>query len=143
MSFHDQARFHSFPVCTLDRDTVESVGLLRSPELPFATSNTIVKTFRHALALDEHRAKFQPNRWNRTNAKEASYGTDGVASGAAAELLNAQAAVARTKTPTDLQLSTVKELEEKCAGQRISDIKEVWFAGCHCGACLTVALQSV
>jgi uncharacterized protein (DUF2235 family) len=29
-----------------------------------------VKTFRHALSLDERRAKFKPNLWNRPNEKE-------------------------------------------------------------------------
>lgn len=35
------------------RDTVASVGLFWSPSLPFTNSNNGVKTFRHALALDE------------------------------------------------------------------------------------------
>lgn len=29
-----------------------------------------MRTFRHALALDEHRVKFQPNCWNRPTPKE-------------------------------------------------------------------------
>lgn len=45
------------------RDTVNSVGLI--PHwLPFTASNTIVRTFRHAVALDERRAKFKTNLWN-------------------------------------------------------------------------------
>lgn len=51
------------------RDTVNSVGLIPR-RLPFTTSNTIVRTFRHALSLDERRAKFKANLWNRPNAKE-------------------------------------------------------------------------
>lgn len=47
------------------RDTVASVGVLRSRTLPFTTTNTTIKTFRHALSLDEHRAKFQPNLYHR------------------------------------------------------------------------------
>jgi uncharacterized protein (DUF2235 family) len=35
------------------RDTVESVGILWSRSLPFTNSNTAIKTFRHALSLDE------------------------------------------------------------------------------------------
>ncbi|GJE99327.1 DUF2235 domain-containing protein [Phanerochaete sordida] len=46
-------------------DTVASVGLLRSKTLPFTTTNTTIKTFRHALSLDERRCKFQPNLYHR------------------------------------------------------------------------------
>ena len=35
------------------RDTVASVGLIRSKTLPFTTTNRTIKTFRHALSLDE------------------------------------------------------------------------------------------
>ena len=45
--------------------------------LPFTTSNTIVRTFRHAIALDERRAKFKANLWNRPNEKEAKLGIKG------------------------------------------------------------------
>lgn len=48
---------------------MNSVGLIPR-RLPFTTSNTIVRTFRHAIALDERRAKFKANLWNRPNAKE-------------------------------------------------------------------------
>lgn len=46
------------------RDTVASVGLVPK-NLPFTQSNTAIRTFRHALALDEHRVKFKPSlhRW--------------------------------------------------------------------------------
>ncbi|KAJ3524701.1 hypothetical protein NM688_g8517 [Phlebia brevispora] len=46
-------------------DTVASVGVLTSKTLPFTTSNTTIKVFRHALSLDEHRAKFRPNLYQR------------------------------------------------------------------------------
>jgi uncharacterized protein (DUF2235 family) len=36
-------------------DTVASVGFLRERTLPFTESNRGIKTFRHALALDEVR----------------------------------------------------------------------------------------
>ncbi|KAF5337742.1 hypothetical protein D9758_016028 [Tetrapyrgos nigripes] len=50
-------------------DTVSSVGFIPR-RLPFTTSNTSVRFFRHALALDEHRARFVPNFWHRTTKKE-------------------------------------------------------------------------
>ncbi|KAG1836357.1 hypothetical protein DFJ58DRAFT_818638 [Suillus subalutaceus] len=47
-------------------DTVQSTGVLWSRSLPFTDSNTLIKTFRHALALDEHRVKFQPDLYHRS-----------------------------------------------------------------------------
>ncbi|KAG8944227.1 hypothetical protein FRC04_002094 [Tulasnella sp. 424] len=52
-------------------DTVGSVGFF-SRHLPFTASNTIVRNFRHALALDEHRAKFRPNPWHRAAPSAAA-----------------------------------------------------------------------
>ncbi|KAH9167852.1 hypothetical protein EDB89DRAFT_1995238 [Lactarius sanguifluus] len=46
-------------------DTVCSVGIIPR-DLPFTASNTSVRYFRHALALDERRATFQVNQWHRT-----------------------------------------------------------------------------
>ncbi|TCD70154.1 hypothetical protein EIP91_004624 [Steccherinum ochraceum] len=46
-------------------DTVASVGVLMARNLPFTTANTTIKTFRHALSLDEHRVKFRPNLYHR------------------------------------------------------------------------------
>jgi predicted NAD-dependent protein-ADP-ribosyltransferase YbiA (DUF1768 family) len=45
------------------------VGLI-SRHLPFTTSNTTLKTFRHAPALDERRARFKLSHWNRHTAEE-------------------------------------------------------------------------
>ena len=53
---------------------MDSVGLFPK-RLPFTTSNTIVRTFRHAVSLDERRAKFKANLWNRPKADEAKLGS--------------------------------------------------------------------
>ncbi|KAJ7471879.1 hypothetical protein FB451DRAFT_310413 [Mycena latifolia] len=45
-------------------DTVNSVGVLRAKALPFTASNSSVRTFRQAVSLDEHRARFRSNMWN-------------------------------------------------------------------------------
>ena len=46
---------------SLIRDTVSSIGVLRSQNLPeTATGMSHVCKFRHALALDERRVKFLP-----------------------------------------------------------------------------------
>lgn len=67
--------FLSRPHFAMFRDTVDSVGLIPK-RLPFTTSNTIVRTFRHAVSLDERRAKFKANLWNRPTVKDMSYSLD-------------------------------------------------------------------
>ncbi|KAI0312982.1 hypothetical protein OF83DRAFT_1086639 [Amylostereum chailletii] len=47
-------------------DTVTSVGALPR-NLPFTAKNPTVKYFRHAISLDEHRAKFKSNHWQEKN----------------------------------------------------------------------------
>ena len=43
--------------------------------LPFTASNTAIRTFRHALSLDERRAKFQVNHYQRTSEADCLQGT--------------------------------------------------------------------
>lgn len=45
-------------------DTVASVGAIFPRALPFSTQNGKTRVFRHALALDEHRAKFRQETWH-------------------------------------------------------------------------------
>ncbi|KAF9783112.1 hypothetical protein BJ322DRAFT_136244 [Thelephora terrestris] len=53
-------------------DTVASVGLIFGRSLPFTSANSAVRVFRHALSLDEHRARFQPNAFHRESPKDAA-----------------------------------------------------------------------
>lgn len=46
-------------------------------ELPFAKSNYLIRVFRHALSLDEHRAKFKANQWGRSTEEEEKLGDAG------------------------------------------------------------------
>ena len=55
------------------RDTVCSVGLIPK-RLPFVSSNTAIRYFRHAVSLDERRAKFKANLYNRATKEEAALG---------------------------------------------------------------------
>lgn len=100
-------------------DTVNSVGLIPR-RLPFTTSNTIVRTFRHAVALDERRSKFKANHWNRPTEKEAALGIPG-------------------QKPKDSRPKPVKKHTLRAMERQFSEhddiptnIEEVWFAGCHC-----------
>ena len=53
---------------------MNSVGLTPR-HLPFTQYNPVVKTFRHALALHEHRAKFKPVHWPTPNQPPPKKGT--------------------------------------------------------------------
>ncbi|KAG6867256.1 hypothetical protein C0993_005153 [Termitomyces sp. T159_Od127] len=100
-------------------DTVSSVGLIPK-HLPFTTSNTIIRTFRHAVALDERRAKFKANLWNRPSEKELSLGVEGQ---------KPEVSIA-ARGEDDL----LHNLEHRYTGDSVcsTDVEEVWFAGAHC-----------
>ncbi|KAF7364572.1 DUF2235 domain-containing protein [Mycena venus] len=102
-------------------DTVNSVGLIPK-RLPFTTSNNIVRTFRHAISLDERRAKFKPNLWNRPNDKEKLLS------------ISDQTQQHHHKKPRPKKKMSQRMMENKYARDRTqpTDIEEVWFAGCHC-----------
>ncbi|GBE84989.1 hypothetical protein SCP_0701740 [Sparassis crispa] len=53
-------------------ETIASVGLIVGRTLPFVTANTTVKTFRQALSLDEHRARFKPNLYHRNPSADGT-----------------------------------------------------------------------
>ncbi|KAJ7094734.1 hypothetical protein B0H15DRAFT_938288 [Mycena belliarum] len=100
-------------------DTVNSVGLIPR-RLPFTTSNMIVRTFRHAVALDERRAKFKVNLWNRSNEKEKLFSMF--------EQGNTQ------HTPAEQRAHPTRKKSQypRDRPSDQTDIDEVWFAGCHC-----------
>ena len=129
------------------RDTVDSVGIIPK-RLPFTTSNTIVRTFRHAISLDERRAKFKANLWNRPTPEEAQLGVS-----LAPELPPRATSIdepepqsrtgtgkytkytpnvkkAKTKHKEDESDRKLNTLERKYSekSERTTDIEEVWFA---------------
>ncbi|KAG6840745.1 hypothetical protein C0991_004654 [Blastosporella zonata] len=97
-------------------ETVGSVGMIPK-RLPFTTSNTHVKYFRHALALDEHRVRFKPNFWNRPTPNEVELG-----------LKKGQMPRPKPKS------QTTRDYEKQFShgGEHVTDVEEVWFSGCHC-----------
>ncbi|KZP18957.1 hypothetical protein FIBSPDRAFT_1045887 [Athelia psychrophila] len=144
-------------------DTVSSVGVLVKKNLPFTAANSAVKTFRHALSLDERRAKFQPNLYHRPSPNPAkdpqhasqvvphvSYfkrlGREMMAEGAnikkrlsfkrsprTSSLSSDHSDMSKDEAPADVGLSEDAELD-------VTDVKEVWFSGCHAdvgGGCVT------
>ncbi|KAG5340142.1 hypothetical protein E4T56_gene19446 [Termitomyces sp. T112] len=114
-------------------DTVNSVGLIPR-RLPFTTSNTIVRTFRHAIALDERRAKFKANLWNRPNEKEAKMGTTGQTPDVSKHKQHDHSAIGETGKRGSQGKKTLRKMERRYADhlERPTDVEEVWFAGCHC-----------
>jgi len=104
-------------------DTVDSVGLIPR-RLPFTTSNTIIHTFRHAVSLDERRAKFKANLWNRPNPVEATLGIDGQ-----------KPEIKFKEHRPNAKTTTLRAMERQYSGSSDNvptNIEEVWFAGCHC-----------
>lgn len=125
-----------------NRDTVDSVGLIPK-RLPFTTSNTIVRTFRHAVALDERRAKFKANLWNRPNSDEEKLGVKANPSptpaASSTDTVKLKGLLARHRSEKRKQSSGYRESEEelilssfeKMYSERSecqTDIEEVWFA---------------
>jgi uncharacterized protein (DUF2235 family) len=105
------------------RDTVNAVGLIPR-RLPFTTSNKVVKTFRHAVALDERRAKFKANLWNRPNPKEQLLSVTDVL------LQKEEAANPKPKkTPNPNGKESLKALEKKYSKDKTAatDIDEVRY----------------
>ncbi|KZT22378.1 hypothetical protein NEOLEDRAFT_1097787 [Neolentinus lepideus HHB14362 ss-1] len=90
-------------------DTVSSVGIIPRA-LPYSSACYNVKTFRHALALDEHRTRFRPNIWGEPTVREEVLDHD-----------------------IDINLPPAHERDKWVYEpvDRKVDIKEVWFSGCH------------
>ncbi|KAF7375712.1 hypothetical protein MSAN_00460700 [Mycena sanguinolenta] len=96
-------------------DSVNSVGFWNNISLAYTATNDIVHTFRHAIALDERRAKFKQNMWSKPKPAE----TDGPS------VINDQGA----KKPA----VTANAEPKRDNGPSVeTDVQEVWFAGCHC-----------
>ena len=89
-----------------------SVGVIPH-HLPFVKSNNAIRTFRHAISLDEHRANFQANHWHN-DSKDAEC--------------------------TDEHYCDHEN--GRCVNLK-TDVKEVWFAGCHKGAYLLQILHII
>ncbi|KLO14758.1 hypothetical protein SCHPADRAFT_850596 [Schizopora paradoxa] len=125
-------------------DTVASTGVIMSKTLPFTQSNGGIETFRHALSLDEHRAKFVPTFYHwpvpgtgvgaeqaESKDPERAGGDEGVkgdeVKGVKGKAKRRWSLFAKRKGGPGLKgvedAWTTKDSQ--------TDVKEVWFAGCH------------
>lgn len=90
-------------------DTVSSVGVF-GRGLPFTSTNYCIKNFRHAMALDERRARFKVNHWCWCKPEDEK------------------------GSGRNLGRKAVRKgHEEDWEGEHEveTDVKEVWFAGGH------------
>ncbi|PPQ80444.1 hypothetical protein CVT25_001771 [Psilocybe cyanescens] len=136
-------------------ETVASVGVIMGRSLPFTNSNSAIKTFRHALALDEHRAKFRPNYYHRPAPTEMDSRLD--PEDASSPVNQGGSSFTKGDNPSDDEAATSDKgkknkrwgffgvgetVKVKPTGKAIapvlveddqtpSDVLEVWFSGCH------------
>ncbi|KAF9460646.1 hypothetical protein BDZ94DRAFT_1375663, partial [Collybia nuda] len=92
-------------------DSVGSIGV-GMPGLPFSNANTTIKTFRHALSLDERRVRFQSNAWVCYENKDSNEETG-------------------RPRPTGITEQELDWSTEFSGNKPVTDVEEVWFSGCH------------
>ena len=87
--------------------------------MPFTTSNSVVRTFRHAVSLDERRAKFKANLWNRPNVVEENLGIS--------DKQKKKKKEGDLGKPAKAKKGVIKKLENKYADKEdfVTDIDEV------------------
>ncbi|KIM40908.1 hypothetical protein M413DRAFT_445679 [Hebeloma cylindrosporum] len=126
-------------------DTVASVGVIMGRTLPFTNSNSSIKTFRHALSLDEHRAKFRPNNYHRPSPSiqaarlDPEHASSGLHSKDGSGSISLEATTAEKKKKLWGFLGkggTVKKAQKALSPELMAlgesdDVLEVWFSGCH------------
>ena len=118
------------------RDTVHSVGLIEK-HLPFTGTNNAISYFRHALSLDERRVKFRPFFCTVKKAKNDDKDTK-------ASEYDEDSGMDDLRTVQGHRGSRdVEDFEESVNshGGTPTDVKEVFFAGCHCGMFRSIHIQ--
>ena len=115
------------------RDTVCSVGIIPR-SLPFTHSNTAIRYFRHAISLDEHRAKFKSNHYHLRHDDDQK-GTK------LGEMPRSNQRHPHYHSNRHYRHHHNKQAEEETNDKPswVTDVREVWFAGCHCGMCNRLA----
>lgn len=102
LEFQKEFKQRSCPIHFLGLwDTVKSYGGLEPVMLPHLRHNPTVNTVRHALALDERRAWFEPTTWGWLDSDRSP-----------------SAAAAR------IDAADIERIQKQ-------NVAEVWFTGCH------------
>ena len=137
------------------RDTVDSVGIIPK-RIPFTKHNTALKTFRHAISLDEHRVKFIPffcvdgkikkEQQDRVHDIARLYNQSrahatGVEDGHIGGDETTQNGTLTHRNKPKREVSERNVFESLVNKGQMSDVQEVWFSGVHCGSCLAIFLH--
>jgi len=110
-------------------DTVCSVGLVPR-SLPFTASNTAIRYFRHAISLDERRAKFKANYYHLTPPEDLRGTTLGEMPRSNHRHPHFHR---RHHNHHHKDKSSPEEEYERDDHDHVeTNTLEVWFAGCHC-----------
>ncbi|KZT52345.1 hypothetical protein CALCODRAFT_441695 [Calocera cornea HHB12733] len=127
-------------------DTVASVGLFRSKDLPFTSSDHHIRVFRHAISLDERRCKFKANQWQEPFSPPNSNAPGGGEPGTLHPRLHgknkaakeeAQEKNEKEKRRSPCPHNTLPDGQSRAAsvdlggGKWSTDVGEVWFSGGH------------
>ncbi|TFY76082.1 hypothetical protein EWM64_g7930 [Hericium alpestre] len=125
-------------------DTVASVGIVWTRSLPFVTTNTTIRTFRHALSLDEHRAKFRPDMYNRpvpdtspAKADRNPVGVNHLVSNIKSGYRKVKRSLDETHRSVDKAIDEILDVSDgddrfsTSSKEFTTDVREVWFSGCH------------
>lgn len=136
-----------------DRDTVASVGVILTRNLPFTYSNKAIKTFRQALSLDEvcilyiawipflnsytlhqRRVRFQPDLYHRPAPNAAAASKDPQH---ATSIQGVDSGIQHAPRPGIFSRLFKGSPEYRAVGDTeegdTTDVLEVWFSGCHSG----------
>ncbi|KLO20166.1 hypothetical protein SCHPADRAFT_32706 [Schizopora paradoxa] len=120
-------------------DTVDSVGLVPR-HIPFTKHNSCVKTFRHAMSLDEHRVKFKPNLFDKvvnvdTYRCDLAYTPFSTKTrniiDKISHLLHGKKKCDNPEEHEDKYNRGVKLQDQYTDSSKQTNVLEVWFAGCH------------
>jgi hypothetical protein len=104
--------------------------------LPFTKSNSHIRYFRHAISLDERRARFKVNLWNRPSEEDHKKGVQkGTMPRHKTPAKPQQGDTAKSAKSSKSQKQSLRDLERRFTDDcdAPTDIVEVWFAGAHCG----------
>jgi uncharacterized protein (DUF2235 family) len=133
--FSARANFHTSSPPFYFRDTVGSVGLLPGRRLPFTKSDNHIRFFRHAISLDERRARFKVNLWNRPTEEEHKKGIKkGTMPRHKTPSCNPHGGTTKSAKSDKSHKQSLNDLEKKFTeSDKPTDAEEVWFSGAHCG----------
>ncbi|KAL4070335.1 hypothetical protein J3A83DRAFT_3177617 [Scleroderma citrinum] len=115
-------------------DTVSSVGIIPRT-LPFTRANNKIRYFRHALSLDERRARFLPNFYHRSTEVDNALGIQKGEMPMSCKKLHHFHFTRHEKGSMNghPHEDILRALEHRYSQSfNETDVEEVWFSGCHC-----------